>query len=290
MPPVVIVPSGKACGAEVGGVTLSEPLSRATFDAIAAAFVEHGMLVFRDQILAEADQIRFTEMFGELDTYVLSEYRSPENPQILLVTNIQEDGRNIGLADAGTTWHTDSSYLAAPPYATALYAREVPIRDGQVLGDTIFTSAAAAYDVLPDPTKRAIEGRTAIHSYYGKHAARAKLGRSDRNPPKRDEQRSLEPVEHPIVRTHPVSGRKALYVAQGECIGISGMDPAVAEPLLENLAEHVTNETFHYRHHWRPNDLVIWDNCQLLHLAIKDYQLPLRRLMHRTQVKGTPPI
>ena len=286
---LTITPSGAACGADVNGVSLAEPLDEAAFTTISAAFAEHGVLIFRDQRLEEVDQIRFTARFGEPDVYVLSEYRAPGHPEVLLVTNIQEDGRNIGLADAGTTWHTDSSYLAIPPFATVLYAREVPIENGRVLGDTVFTSAAAAYEALPAERQAALDGLIAVHSYYGKHAARAALGRSDRNAPKREEQRSLLPVEHPLVRTHPVTGRKALYVAEGECTGILGMDDAEAKSLIDELASHVVDERFHFRHRWALHDLVIWDNCQLQHLAIKDYALPLRRLMHRTQVKGTAP-
>ncbi len=286
---LTITPSGDACGAQVQGVSLAEPLDDATFAAVSTAFADHGVLVFRDQHLSETDQIRFTARFGEPDVYVLSEYRAPAHPEILLITNIQEDGHNIGLADAGTTWHTDSSYLPVPPHATVLYAREVPVEDGRVLGDTLFTSTAAAYDALPDALKNGLEDLVSVHSYHGKHAARAALGRSDRKAPKRDEERALQPVEHPLVRTHPVSGRKALYVAQGECVGIVGMPDDEAKALIDELSQHVIDERFHYRHHWALHDLVIWDNCQLQHLAIKDYALPLRRLMHRTQVKGTRP-
>ena len=284
-----VIASGKACGAEICGVDLAQPIDAQTFSRIFNAFVEHGVLIFRDQHLAEADQIAFTARFGEPDRYSLSEYQFDGIPEILLVSNIQEQGRNIGLADAGTTWHTDSSYLATPPFATLLYAREVPVQDGTVLGDTLFTSAAAAYDALPAETKHQINGLRAIHSYAAKHAARANLGRSDRNPPKQDEQERLAPVEHPIVCTHPVSGRKALYVSAGECSAIPGMVDDAAVALIDELAAHVIRSEFQFRHRWQQHDLIIWDNTQLQHLAIKDYALPLRRLMHRTQVKGATP-
>ena len=164
---LTITPSGAACGAEVHGVSLAEPLDEAAFTTISAAFAEHGVLIFRDQRLEEVDQIRFTARFGEPDVYVLSEYRAPGHPEVLLVTNIQEDGRNIGLADAGTTWHTDSSYLAIPPFATVLYAREVPIENGQVLGDTLFTSAAAAYEALPAERQTALDGLITVTPITG---------------------------------------------------------------------------------------------------------------------------
>jgi taurine dioxygenase len=248
------------------------------------------MLVFRDQRLSESAQIAFTAALGEPDTYTLGEYRSPRHPEILLVSNIREGGRNIGLADAGTTWHTDSSYLEVPPHATVLYAVEVPEAGGRVLGDTLFASAAAAYDALDDALKTRLDGLVAVHSYHAKHQARAALGRSERNAPSATEERVLAPVEHPVVRTHPRSGRKAIYVSAGECTGILGMGADEALALLEALAAHVVEPRFRHHHRWRAGDLVIWDNCQLQHLAIKDYALPQRRLMHRTQIRGSRPV
>jgi alpha-ketoglutarate-dependent taurine dioxygenase len=286
---IEIVPSGLACGAEVRGVRVSA-LDDAGFDAVHAALVAHGVLVFREQALGEAEQIAFTRRFGAPDRYSLSAYCLPDCPEILLVSNLQVDGRNIGLADAGTTWHTDSSYLAVPPFATLLYAKEVPVRDGVTLGDTLFASAAAAYDALPAALRARLDGLVAVHSYAGKHAARARLGRSDRQAPTAAEQDRLAPVRHPVVRRHPVSRRKALYVAEGECTAIEGMAAEEARALLAELAARVVDPAFQYRHQWRVGDLVVWDNCQVQHLAIKDYTLSERRLLHRTQVKGTVPV
>lgn len=284
-----IEPSGRTCGAEVRGLDLSEPLSARTFARVLDALVTHGVLVFRAQNLSEAQQIAFTARFGEPDRYSLNAYCLPDHPEILLVSNVQVNGQNIGLADAGTTWHTDSSYLAVPPFATLLYAREIPTRDGVALGDTLFASAAAAYEALPATMQARIAGLGAVHSYEGKHRARAELGRSDRKAPSAEEQKRLAPVTHPVVRRHPVSGRKALYVAVGECTAIPGLAYSAAEALIEKLAAHIVRPEFQYRHRWRVGDLVIWDNCQVQHLAIKDYALPQRRLLHRTQVKGTVP-
>jgi taurine dioxygenase len=286
---IEVFPTGKACGAEVRGVDLSRPVDDPTFEKILAAFAEHGILVFRDQNVPALQQIEFSKKFGEIDIYVLSEYTLNEHPEILLISNVQKHGKNIGLADAGTTWHTDTSYLERPPLATFLYAKELPIKDGVVLGDTIFSSAAAAYDDLDDALKAKIDGLTAIHSYYGKHEARSNLGRSNRVQPSEEEDKALQPVEHPIVRQHPMSGRKSIYVAAGECISIPGMETDDALMLVDELAVQITKEKFHYRHHWQEGDFVIWDNCQLQHLAVRDYELPLRRMMYRTQVKGPIP-
>lgn len=286
---IEVVPSGRACGAEVRNLDLAAPLSDDVFDLVLGALVLHGVLVFREQNLDEAQQIAFTARFGEPDRYSLSAYCLADRPEILLVSNVRENGQNIGLADAGTTWHTDSSYLALPPFATLLYAREIPTRDGVSLGDTLFASAAAAYEALPAAMQARIDGLTAVHSYDGKHRARAKLGRADRKAPSAEEQERLAPVTHPMVRRHPVSGRKALYVAAGECVAIPGLADHEATALIEELAAHIVRPEFQYRHRWRVGDLVVWDNCQLQHLAIKDYALSERRLLHRTQVKGTAP-
>lgn len=285
-----ILPSGDACGAEIRGVDLAGPLDEATRAQILRALVAHGMIVFRDQNVAAARQVELTEMLGEADLYSLSEYCLADQPEVLLVSNIREDGRNIGLADAGTTWHTDSSYLEIPPFATLLHAVEVPVDgEGRVLGDTLFASAAMAYDLLEPALKQRLDGLQATHSYEAKHRARAWLGRSDRNPPKAEESERLAPVLHPLVRRHPVSGRPALFVTAGECTAIPGIEEAEALALIDRLSLQITEGRTIHRHYWRRGDFVVWDNCQLQHLAIKDYALPQRRLMHRTQVQGTKP-
>ena len=289
-PAIEVIPTGHACGANIHGIDLSQPLDDPTFEKILAAFAKYGILVIHEQNVLPQQQIEFSKRFGEIDIYVLSEYTLDRYPEILLISNVQKNGKNIGLADAGTTWHTDTSYLKRPPLATFLYAKEVPIKDGVVLGDTIFSSAAAAYDKLNEAMKIKIEGLTAIHSYHGKHTARANLGRSNRIKPSQEENRALQPVEHPVVRRPPISGRKAIYVAAGECVSIPGLETEDALALIEELAAQITKEEFHYHHHWQEGDFVIWDNCQLQHLAVRDYELPLRRIMHRTQVKGPIPI
>jgi taurine dioxygenase len=286
---IEIMPTGKACGAEVRGVDLAKPLDEAVFEQIYDAFAEHGVLIFRDQDVPAETQIAFTRRFGEPDIYVLREYTLSEHPEILLISNIQENGRNIGLADGGTTWHTDSSYIAQPPIATFLHAKELPEQDGKILGDTVFTSAAAAFDGLEPDLKRRIDGLRAIHSYYGKHKARAKLGRSNRVLPTEEEDKALQPVEHPVVRRHHRTGRKALYVCSGECIAIPGMAEEEALELIDRLAAEIIRDKYQYRHSWRYGDFVMWDNSQMQHLAVKNYDLPLRRLIYRTQARGPVP-
>ncbi len=271
-------------GAEIAGIDLAEPIDEATFHQIDQAYAQHGVIFFRDQHLTPKQHLAFTRRFGDLDPSPHTPYALPGYPDILRVTNIREQGRNIGLADAGLTWHTDMSWREIPPRGSTLYAIEVPERDGQPLGDTVFASAAAAYETLPEEMKARLEGLIAIHQYAAKHAYRAQVSLSDRQ----DLKRTYPDVHHPVVRTHPMTGRRCLYVVPGECMGIVGMPDDEALPLLEALAERIIQPTFQYRHQWRVGDLIIWDNCLVQHLAIRDYEWPQRRLMYRTTIAGTP--
>ena len=279
-----IVPSGDVIGAEIAGVDLAR-LSDREFDRIEAAFNEHGVLCFRDQRLSEAQLLSFGRRFGEVEPHFLKHYTHPDHPEILLISNIKENGRDIGHADAGRVWHTDMSYVARPPRATMLYALEVPVENGVVLGDTLFSSAAAAYDSLDVGEQQRIAKLRAIHQVAGRRA-RTGTGQEDQA------LRSKQPaVVHPVVRTHPHTGRKCLYVSKGECEGIEGMPREEALALIEELADLTVEPRFRHTHRWRVRDLLMWDNCTVQHLASHDYQWPKhRRLMQRINVGGSGPV
>ncbi len=291
MTEIDIKPSGAPLGADVIGLDVSAAIDEKTMAMIRATFALYGVLCFRNQSLTERELIDFTRQFGEVESYVLSDYALKDYPEILVVSNIVENGEPVGLRDAGTTWHTDMSYIPAPPAATILYAKEVPVNEkGEILGDTLFASTAAAYDALPDELKGQLDGRRTTHSYEAKHARRAQEGKSNRKPVSQAQRDALPPVDHPVIRTHAESDRHCIYVVAGECKGITGMSDGEATDLLEMLATHCVKEEFQYRHKWRPGDVLIWDNCLVQHLALHDYALPQRRLMLRTTVKGSPPI
>jgi taurine dioxygenase len=271
-------------GAQITGLDLSRELSDASFTAVEAAFDAHSVIVIRDQSLTPGQQLAFAARFGGLEINAFDGYALKENPGVLRLSNIQRDGRNIGYADAGSHWHSDMSYTATPPRCTMLHALEVPHRDGQPIGDTLFASVGAAYEALPAKTRRSIAGLRAVHRFAAKERGfnkpvvltRAQIGR-------------FPDVTHPVVRTHPNTGRKGLYVSLGECIAIEGMADDAAQALISELALHIRREAFIYRHRWRVGDLLMWDNCAVQHRAIKDYELPERRLMHRVTVNGSAP-
>ena len=275
-------PLSKHVGAEIRGVDVSKPLTDDIFKKIDDAYNYYSVLVFRDQKLTPEQQIAFSRLFGELEISPRTQFALPGYPEILVLSNIVVDGQPIGNADAGRTWHTDMSYTKTPPRGSLLYAREVPFENGRTLGDTIFSSAAAAYDMLSPEMKKKLSGLRAIHRAGSKkYAPGSKLA---------DLVKDMPDVEHPVIRTHPVTGRKAIYVREGECIGICEMPEEESLLLIKELGELVTRPEFCYRHNWRVGDLLMWENSMTQHLAISDYQLPLRRLMHRVTVNGMVPV
>lgn len=285
-----IRPMDGPVGAEITGVDLSQPLDSETFKRIDDTLNDRGVIFFRNQRLTPEQHIRFSERFGEIEIPVNAQYRLPGYPQIYVVSNIIENGRPIGNADAGRVWHHDSSYMKVPSRGSLLYAREVPHDDaGNPLGDTLFASMTAAYDELPADVKRRVDGLVAVHNYtqqYERRRARI-LAEGGQREAMDDRFRSSVPdVTHPVIRAHPITGRRCIFVNQAFVIGIEGMPDEEALALRDYLVEHSTQPRFVYRHRWRVGDLLMWDNCLTQHLAVADYALPRRRLMHRTTIKG----
>lgn len=279
--PIEIIPTAAALGAEIRGVDLADDLDDATFAAIERAYNEYGVIFFRDQRITPPQQVAFTRRFGEIEYNIFGERWSlPGSPEIVIVSNITDDNRPIGIRRAGENWHSDMCYTARPPRGTMLYALEIPRLHGLTLGDTEFASAAAAWDALPAALRLQIEGRRVVFDFTGRKRA---------FPPSPQEIERNPPVSHPLVRTHPYTGRKCLYVMRDDCTGVEGMDSAQAELLIAALADHIVKPQFIYRHQWRAGDVLMWDNCTVQHRAVQDYDMPLRRLMHRTTMGGAVP-
>jgi taurine dioxygenase len=285
---ISIVPTAAVLGAEVCGVDLAH-LADDAFRRIDAALSQYGMLFIRNQDITVEQQIAFAKRFGGVEPNVNQQACLPGYPEVLVVSNVRENGRLIGVSDAGITWHTDQSSYPRPPRCSVLYAKEVPVADdGTVLGDTIFSSAAAAYDALPGEIKTRLQGRRASHSYMGRLLARKKAVGLTREIPA-DHAQKMPLMWHPLFRTHPVTGRKSIYVTEGECTSIEGIPDDEALALIAQLHQLVTEPRFHYRHRWQRGDVIMWDNCTCQHLAVRDYQEDQRRLMYRVSVDGSVP-
>ena len=288
--PIPVRKCDAALGAEIV-FDLSQPIDDRTFAEIERLFHDNIIVFFRDQRPSNEQHIAFSRRFGELEIHIVKKYLLSGYPEILLVSNIKNAaGEHIGLADAGFTWHSDTSYRKRPSRCSLLYAKEVPHRDGQPLGDTVFASTVAAYQALPETMKQRLAGLKAIHRY----AMRRRVENSPRPKLTAAQLAETPDIAHPIVRTHPYTGRQALYITAGECIGIvSGngdfMPEDEALDLIAELDAHCVRPEFCYRHRWQAGDLVMWDNASAMHLAICDYALPERRLMHRTTVIGSEP-
>ncbi len=266
------------------GLDVGKHLDDVTFQHIEAAFHENAVLCFRHQSLTEGQQIAFTKKFGDVGTNTFASYGGHKtHSEILIVSNVEEDGKNIGNPNAGLFWHTDQSYAERPHRATLLYALEIPEQNGEPLGDTLFANGTAAYDALSDDMKRRIDGLQAVHRMHARIRGRAETRVTD------EAKKRFPDVSHPVARTHPFTKRKSLYVTIGECVGIEGMAEQDALALIEELFNHIIKPEFIYRHRWQVGDLLIWDNCMVQHQATKDYRPDNRRLLHRTVVRGSKP-
>ena len=284
-----IQPLDAALGAEVHGVDLSRGIDGETFAAIERAWNEHSVLLFRDQAIDAGQHLAFSRRFGDLEVHVLDQYLHPEHPEILIVSNVMDGDRHVGIYDAGRYWHTDLSYMAVPSRGSLLHAIEVPHdAEGRPLGDTLFTSTTAAYDVLSPEMKRRISGLSAEFSLANRHARLVADGDPDAALSDTHREKA-PPVVHKVVRTHPITGRRSIYVNEGQTSRILDLPDDEARDLLHELCTHCTRPEFVYRHRWRAGDLLMWDNIPTQHLAICDYALPQRRYMHRTTLRGTPP-
>ena len=270
-------------GAEIIDLDLSRPLDDATFAAVRRCFLEsEGVLVLRDQRITPEQHIEFSRRFGPLAIHVMRQFLLPSHPEILLVSNVMENGKPVGLGDAGRYWHSDLSYMPEPSLGSLLHAQEIPPEGG----DTSFVNMYAAYEALPSEVKRRIEGKRAIHSYrktYDKIA-----GSTFRPALSAEQQAEVQEVAHPVARTHPDTGRKALFVSEGFTTRILDMPEEESGELLQFLFAHSADGRFSYRHRWQEHDIVFWDNRCVIHFA---HGCPpeLRRHMHRTTVKGDVP-
>ncbi|WP_369072897.1 TauD/TfdA dioxygenase family protein [Burkholderia gladioli] len=278
-----MLPFDGALGAEIVGLDLSRPIGEDDFARIHRAHLDHHVVVFRDQRITPDEHVAFSARFGPLQRHVLAQFALPGHPEVLIVSNILENGQPIGLGDGGHFWHSDLSYKEKPSLGSLLHAQELPAEGG----DTLFANMHLAWDALPEALKREVEGRRAEHTYLARYAELQ--ARSPWRPNLTPEQiAQVKAVDHPIVRTHPETGRRALFVSEHFTTRIVGLPEDESRALLDELFAHSVRDEFVYRHQWREHDLVFWDNRSLMHLAAgtPDH---LRRKLYRTTIEGDAP-
>jgi taurine dioxygenase len=271
-------------GAEVSGVDLSQAIDDATFGRVYGTWLERLVLVFRNQVVDDGQLVAFSRRFGELDRAPVNEASNTKGggyvvalPEVTVISNVIENGVPIGsLGDGEAEWHTDMSYNPIPPSASLLYSLEVP----PVGGDTSFTNMYAAYDALSSDIKAAIEGKFAIHDATYTSAGGLRKGQQPQ-----DDVRKSPGAHHPLVREHPITGRKALFLGRRRNGYILDMPVEESERLLDTLWAMATQSRFVYTHRWRVGDLVMWDNRCTMHQR-QAFDPKSRRILHRTQVKG----
>jgi len=277
---------GKLCegfGLQTSDVDLSRPLDAAAWERLSRAFFGGQVLVLRNQRLSAAQFHHFARHFGPPEPHVIDQFHHPDNADILILSNVQRDGRPLGLADAGTYFHSDYSYLDVPARATLLYSIEVP-RKG---GDTLFANQYAAYDDLSSAMKARIDPLVALH-HYGNRDDLDPTSRTVASVLSGEQGRKMQWVRHRVARRHPVTGRTALYAVSGSSFGIEGMPDDEGRALLDELKQHATQEKYRYRFSYGVGDVVVWDNASLLHSATLTDPSDARTLW-RITVKETGP-
>ena len=274
---MTVTPIAGAMGAEIRGVDVSEDLSEAAFGEIRQLFLENQVLIFRDQTLSIEQNKAFAQRFGPLVPYPFAQ-GLPDHPEIFEIRKEPDEAKNFG-----GVWHTDMSFTERPPVATMLYAKDVPTRGG----DTLLTNLYWAYESLSEPMKKIVDGLVGVYSgdIKGRRGGRAATMAATRFKPMNVENADKMEVEHPLVRTHPETGRKALYISGSHLYRIAGMTDPESNALLGFLKEHAGTPDFTCRVRYEPGSLVVWDNRCTQHRALNDYAGE-RRVMHRLTIAG----
>ena len=273
---------GAALGAEVADIDLSKPLPQADIDAIEATWRERLVVVFHGQNLSDPQLIAFSQNFGELDPPGPNPYGEPFNkdhPELNVISNVLENGKPIGnLGDGEAAWHADMTYIDVPPKAALLHALEVPPPEAG--GNTYFANMYLAYGTLPADLKKAAEGKIAVHDASRNSAGMLRKGYKDVV-----DVRETVGAHHPLVRTDPKTGRKALFLGRRPNAYVLGLSVADSEALLDSLWTHATQPRFTMCHEWKVGDLLMWNNLSVLHRR-DPFDPKTRRVMHRSQIKG----
>jgi len=274
-------------GAEVTNIDLSQSLPDATIESLNQAWADHLVLVFRDQSLTDKGQVRASSYFGICEKAPLPEAVIKGDghvemlPEVTVISNVLKEGEPIGsLSNLELIWHTDMSYNEVPPNGSALFAIELPAGGG---GETGFLNMYRAYETLPDALKHKLAGKFAIHDFTYTSAGTLRKGFQEV-----EDVRNAPGARHPMLRTHPITGKTALFLGRRTNAYILGLTVEESEELLDAVWSHTENEEFVYTHSWRPGDLVLWDNRCVMHRR-EAFEATDRRIMHRTQLEGEVP-
>ncbi|MBX9825475.1 MAG: TauD/TfdA family dioxygenase [Xanthobacteraceae bacterium] len=274
----------RTLGATVEKIDLAKPLDKTDFAGIFHALGAHGVLCFPRQQLDALSLKAFSERFGSLQGSPTGTYCEPGVPEVMLLSNIVEDGKNIGLADAGQDWHTDMSYNELIGFINVLWAIKIPRRNGKPLGNTVFADMHAAYDDLAPSLKSRLAGATATHD-FNKFWEEMRRRPGSARPALTPEQRAKRPPSvHPVFLTHPITERKVLYANPGYTIRINELPEQESDAVLAELFEHQLQPKYQYAHVWTEGDVLVWDHIGTLHNAIPDYTADEHRLIKRCQV------
>ena len=285
---LTVTPTGAVLGATIEGLDLSRPLSEGDFAQVLTSLGRYGVLRFPGQSLDSRALKLFSERFGDIQASISGNAgHDPEVPEVGFLSNIMENGRYIGLPDAGQDWHTDMSYRDVMGFVNVLYGVTIPRRGDMMLGGTEFSNMHAAYEGLPDDVKVRLRDATAVHDFekFWEHMRRDK---ASTRPALTDEQRRRRPpVTHPVFMTHPITGRKVLYANPGYTTRINGLSPRESDEMLDFLFTHQLQVTYRYLYTWTERDVLVWDHFGTIHRAIADYGPDEHRWMKRCQVMAT---
>ena len=282
-----VIPSGKILGATVAGLDLAQPLNDADFATVRNALGAHGVLRFPKQQLTAQQLVDFSARFGKLEINVANSYQEPGLPEVMILSNMRDNGKPIGMSDAGQSWHTDMSYSKTVAFANVLYGIKIPRRNGKTLGNTEFCNMHAAYDGLPSELQQKLEGKTVLHD-FNKFWDMMRREKGSTRPPLTEAQRKAKPpVSHAIFLTHPLTGRRVLYANPGYSMRINELPQPESDDILAFLFEHQTQPAYRYAHIWEEGDLMLWEDIGTIHNAVADYGPDEHRYIKRCQVMAS---
>ncbi len=278
-----VSPLSSLFGVAVRGINLSRDLSEEEFDVIHRLFVDNKLVCFKDQQLSAAEQLAFSKRFGSLEVHLLSQYNHPDHPEIFRLSNRVVNGQPMGIADGGSYWHSDLAFQQHPAKATMLNAIEIPAEGG----DTLFVDMEAAYAALSDEWKQRLNGLRAVHRYRRKAAA----DQTTRVELTEAQKQQTPDVDHPLVRTNPDTGRKAIFAHPGMTAEVVGKSAAESDEILNFLFAHTVQAQFRYDFSWSAGDVVMWDNRSTMHSATtRDLPSGQYRSLYRTTIRGERPV